>query len=71
MTKLGHEECEMCEKMTLHRLNRDCTGICNVWGVWRAHRSKYIGARQEFKTDSKRNRENDKLIVSPDMQKVR
>ena len=70
MTKLGHEECEMCENITLHKFNCDCTDICNVWEVWRAHRSKYIVARQEFKTDSKRNRENDKLIVSADSQKV-
>ena len=70
LTKLGHEECEQCEQMTQHKSMCDCTEICDVWVSWRQHKTKFIQARKEYRSDSGQPKKNNTLIVSSDLQKV-
>ena len=48
----------------------DCTEICDVWVSWRQHKTKFIQARKEYRSDSGQPKKNNTLIVSSDLQKV-
>ena len=70
MTKLGHEECELCEEMKQHKIKCGCIDTCSVWKMWRAHKSKYVKARSEYQNDMSKTRDKCELYVSADLQKV-
>lgn len=73
-TKLGHEECELCEKYYIHnpdykeKSHRNCLE-CKDYAQ---HHQRYILARQEYKKDvDKQNEINaDSAYFSADLEKV-
>lgn len=75
-TKLGHEECEVCEKYFIHnpeykeKTHRNCQECRN----YERHRQKYTTARQAYKRDvEKQNNANinaDTAYFAADLEKV-
>lgn len=73
-TKLGHEECEICETFSLH--NPDHTKEnpcvdCEKCLCWKSHITKANEARSAYKLDKELSLENNNTIYfSADLQKV-
>lgn len=72
--KLGNEECFDCEKFNLHsnasgHRKDDLSPDCEECDLWKYHKKKYDAAREEYQNDGKE-RADDKIVVSADLQKV-
>lgn len=72
-TKLGHEECEICEVFDLHNPNHvkerrdpDCD-TCNNYAN---HKEKYTKARKQYDSDAKKALREEDVYVSADLQKI-
>ncbi|KAE9521295.1 hypothetical protein AGLY_018314 [Aphis glycines] len=72
-TKLGHEECELCETFMQHNdaHTKDLGTLnCKTCEKYKEHHKKYVDARINYETHSKCNKDKNELIVSVDLQKV-
>lgn len=77
-TKLGHEECWECEAFdthkiqTKHKINPEELEVleCEACEKWRTHNQKTKAARAEYRKDAENIPDDEKIIVSADLQKV-
>ncbi|GFR94559.1 CAI-1 autoinducer sensor kinase/phosphatase CqsS [Elysia marginata] len=69
MALLGHEECEICSTMAMHKKDCHCEDVCDI-SEFLGHKTRYRAARKEYQQDSQVNTEEKRLIVSADLQKV-
>ncbi|CAG5058725.1 unnamed protein product [Parnassius apollo] len=73
-TKLGHEECELCEKFSIHNPN---TAIrhrnCEECQEYEDHHTRYISARKKYEEDIEsqtKQKSTDTIIFAVDLEKV-
>jgi len=73
-TKLGHEECELCESFSLHSAEHTRDNLnqtCDVCIKWQTHIRKAGESRQEYRNDSAtENCNSSHVMFSADLQKV-
>ena len=73
-TKLGHEECELCESFSLHSAEHTRDNLnqtCDVCIKWQNHIRKAGESRQEYRNDSAtENRNLSHVMFCADLQKV-
>ena len=73
-TKLGHEECELCEAFSLHSAEHTRDNLnqtCDVCIKWQNHIRKAGESRQEYRNDSAtENCNSSHVMFSADLQKV-
>ena len=69
MALLGHEECEICSTMAMHKKDFHCEDVCDI-SEYVEHKKSYRAARNEYQKDAQANTEEKRLIVSVDLQKV-
>lgn len=72
-TKLGHEECFVCETFALHskdtgHTKENTTETCQECMTWKGHQQKYREARRQYAEDAAKENE---FCFSADLQKVR
>ena len=70
MTKLGHEECELCKEFELHKKCCNCDVVCSLYSNYAAHRKRYTEARQRYREDAAAEEDPQKQVFSADLQKV-
>lgn len=69
-SKLGHEECELCEEFTQHKSTHTSDiDNCTVCKKWFNHKENYTAAREKYTDHGKRQFTNE-IRVSVDLQKV-
>ena len=71
--KLGHEECEICEEMSLHNPEHKKDALkddCDMCLKWKSHIEQAEAARQEYGTDRDAAIDDDSIIFSADLEKV-
>lgn len=71
--RLGHEECESCEKFNIHNLDHTKNGRdseCETCNLYTKHKKIYIKARKHYEADTKRVCKEEDVFVSVDLQKV-
>lgn len=74
-TKLGHEECEQCEKFTIHNPNSEIRHRgCQACKSYEEHHEKYILARKKYEEDAdnqtQKKNKADTVIFAVDLEKV-
>lgn len=70
-TRLGHEECEECEKFKNHGHAEDSIVVeCKVCQNYSSHKYKYTSAREMYQIDADLKRIKDDVCYSADLQKV-
>ncbi|XP_026745687.1 uncharacterized protein LOC113507030 [Trichoplusia ni] len=75
-TKLGQEECELCEKFIIHNPRREMIRHrnCKDCKDYEAHHDRYILARQKYENDAdnqtQKKNDTDTLIFAVDLEKV-
>lgn len=69
--QLGHEECEKCEKFSLHDHTKDALDPnCETCVKWEQHHDLVVAARAAYKAFSEDEIEEDTICFSGDMQKI-
>lgn len=75
-TKLGQEECEICEKFIIHNPQREMIRHrhCQLCKDYEEHHERYISARKKYEADADNQTQNknspDTLIFAVDLEKV-
>lgn len=74
-SKLGHEECESCEKYNLHKTSHSQDDAvrknCENCNAWDEHKKMYTAARENYKKDVELSKtDTNTLFYSVDLQKV-
>lgn len=71
-TRLGNEECEVCETYNLHKIgtSHDQTDGCGVCMDWIMHHEKYLKARQLYENHKKMPQDHNTIYFSADLEKV-
>ena len=75
-TKLGQEECELCEKFFIHNPDREMIRHrnCDSCKDYEKHRERYILARKRYEVDADKQTQKknnpDTLIFAADLEKV-
>lgn len=73
-TKLGHEQCEICESFQFHNPNHkeeNLNELCELCIKWKKHIDKAKASRQEYRRDRQLQTDSGKTnIYSADLQKI-
>ena len=69
-TQLGNEECEVCTKFYLHKLNCQCELQCSKYTGFINHKRKYLTARKNYDNDADKAITDREIYVAVDLQKV-
>lgn len=70
-TKLGHEECDICEGFKLHgHAENNFHETCTNCVAWKKHITRAKRSRKEYKEHVKQEFDNSTVCVSADLQKI-
>ncbi|CAG5047484.1 unnamed protein product [Parnassius apollo] len=73
-TKLGHEECELCETFSIHNPNAAIRHrYCEECQEYEDHHTRYISARKKYEEDVEsqtKQKSTDTIIFAVDLEKV-
>nr|XP_053621942.1 uncharacterized protein LOC128681791 [Plodia interpunctella] len=73
-TKLGHEECELCEEFSIHNPNAEIRHRnCKECKEYEDHHTRYISARKKYEEDVQsqtKQKSTDTTIFAVDLEKV-
>lgn len=69
-TRLGNEQCDVCEEFSLHKKKCTCEVECKLYNKYMLHRQRYIKARQMYQKDSSKPLMQSHPHVAVDLQKV-
>ncbi|KAG5861367.1 hypothetical protein JTB14_027217 [Gonioctena quinquepunctata] len=72
IVELGHEECELCEELTLHDPNHtkeNSIPDCDICSKWKVHIDKATTAREKYREDAEKTEDVGKEIYYADLEK--